>query len=206
MAGIIGLTEILRSDISELTSGEVSDILNDLHHSGLRLHRTLRNYLLILDLQTVAPETLFGSMSPRQVEESIQAGVKEALQLNKRQDDVTVQVSACSIAMKPESLHRIVEELVDNACKFSRPGTRVEVALSSDSRLTITDQGRGLTKEDIMHIGAFQQFDRKKQEQQGLGLGLVLVQKLADLYQAKFSITSQLGEGTQVEIALPLAN
>jgi signal transduction histidine kinase len=205
MAGIIGLTEILRSDISKLTSGEVSDILTDLHQSSLRLNRTLRNYLLILDLETLAPETLFGSMSPRQVEESIHAGVKEALQLNKRQDDVTVQVSSCSIAAKPESLHRIVEELVDNACKFSRPGTPLEVALSSDGRLTITDQGRGLTKQDINRIGAFQQFDRTQQAQQGLGLGLVLVQKLADRYQAKVSITSQLGEGTQVEIALPLA-
>jgi signal transduction histidine kinase len=205
MAGIIGLTEILRSDISELTSGEVSDILNDLQQSGLRLHRTLRNYLLILDIQNAVPETLLGSLSPRQVEESIQTGVKEALQLNKRQDDVTLQVSACSIAMKPEDLNRMVEELVDNACKFSRQGTAVEVALKPDGRLTVTDHGRGLTKEDIMHIGAFQQFDRKKQEQQGLGLGLILVQKLADLYQAKFSITSQLGEGTQVEIALPLA-
>jgi signal transduction histidine kinase len=118
---------------------------------------------------------------------------------------VTVQVDSCSIAVKPEILSRIVEELVDNACKFSRQGTPVEVGLSSDGRLTITDQGRGLTKEDIAHIGAFQQFDRKKHEQQGLGLGLVLVQKLADLSQAKLSITSQLGEGTQVEIALPLA-
>ena len=205
MAGIIGLTEILRSDISKLTPGEVSDILNDLHQSELRLHRTLRNYLLILDLQNAEPETLLGSLSPQQVEEIIQAGIKEVLQLNKREEDIAVEVSPCSIAVKGGDLNRMVEELVDNACKFSRQGTPVEVELSSAGRLTITDRGRGLTKDDIMHIGAFQQFDRKKQEQQGLGLGLVLVQKLADLYQAKFSITSQPGEGTQVEVALPLA-
>ena len=166
MAGIIGLTEILRSDISELTSGEVSDILNDLHQSELRLHRTLRNYLLILDLQTAAPGSLIGSMPPRQVEESIRAGMKEALNLNKRREDVTFQVSPCSIAVKPEDLNRIVEELVDNACKFSRQGTPVKVEPSSDGRLKITDHGRGLSKDDIMHIGAFHQFDRKKQEQQ----------------------------------------
>jgi signal transduction histidine kinase len=206
MAGIIGLTEILRSEISELTSGEVSDILNDLHQSELRLHRTLRNYLLILELQNAVPENMIGSLSPRQVEESIQAGVKEALRLNKRQDDVTVLVSACSITVKSEDLSRMVEELVDNACKFSRQGTPVAVEFSSEGRLTISDHGRGLTKEDITHIGAFQQFDRKKQEQQGLGLGLVLVQKLTNLYQAKISISSNLGEGTQAEIAFPLAN
>jgi signal transduction histidine kinase len=206
MAGIIGLTEILRSDIAGLTPGEVGDILNDLHQSELRLQRTLRNYLLILDLQNAEPETLLGALSPRQVEESIQAGIREVLQLCKREEDITVRISPCCIAAKPGDLNRMVEELVDNACKFSRQGTPVEVSLGSDGRLTITDRGRGLTKEDIMRIGAFQQFDRKRQEQQGLGLGLVLVRKLADLYQAKISITSQLGEGTQVEIALPLAS
>ncbi len=75
MAGIIGLTEILRSEISTLTPGEVSDILNDLYHSGLRLNRTLRNYLLILDLQDPSGEVFHGSLTPHQAEESIHAGV-----------------------------------------------------------------------------------------------------------------------------------
>jgi two-component system sensor histidine kinase/response regulator len=66
--------------------------------------------------------------------------------------------------------------------------------------VTITDQGRGLTVEEISRIGAFQQFDRKKHEQQGLGLGLVLVQKLSSLYKAKFSIKSEPSEGTTVQI------
>ncbi len=75
----------------------------------------------------------------------------------------------------------MVEELVDNACKFSRQGTPVEVELSAEGLLSITDQGRGMTAAEIEQIGAFRQFDRKKHEQQGLGLGLVLVQKLAAL-------------------------
>ncbi len=61
-----------------------------------------------------------------------------------------------------------------------------------------------MTAEEIGQIGAFQQFDRKKQEQQGLGLGLVLVQKLAVRRAAKFSVTSKPGEGTTVQVAFPL--
>jgi two-component system, sensor histidine kinase and response regulator len=75
------------------------------------------------------------------------------------------------------------------------------VELLANGRLVVTDRGRGLTAEEIGRIGAFQQFDRKKYEQQGLGLGLVLVQKLAALCKAEFSMTSQPGEGTQVQIA-----
>ena len=67
---------------------------------------------------------------------------------------------------------------MDNACKFSRKETPVSVELGGDGRLNITDRGRGLTVEEIGRIGAFLQFDRQKYEQQGLGLGLVLVQKL----------------------------
>jgi two-component system, sensor histidine kinase and response regulator len=206
LAGIIGLMEILRSDSSALAPEEVQDIHNDIYQSALRLHHTLRNYLLILDLQSPSSEPAPPPLPPRQVEESIQAGVNEALRLNQRREDVTVRVKPCSISVKPEDLNRMTEELVDNACKFSRQETPVEVELSADGQLTITDQGRGLTAEEIGQIGAFHQFDRKKHEQQGLGLGLVLVQKLTVQCKAEFSITSQPGNGTQAQIAFPLAS
>ncbi len=208
LAGIIGLMEILRSDFSSLTPEEVKDIHNDVYQSALRLNRTLRNYLLILDLQAASAEPAPPPppLSPGEAEESIQAGVDEALRQNERREDVTVGVKACSISVKPGDLARMVEELVDNACKFSRQGTPVAVELGADGRLTITDQGRGLTAQEISRIGAFQQFDRKKHEQQGLGLGLVLAQKLAAQCKAEFSLESQPGKGTQARIAFALGS
>src|SRR5476649_1392529 len=101
LAGIIGLMEILRSDFPGLAPDEVQDIHNDIYQSALRLHRTLRNYLLILDLQTASSESAPTPLSPREGEESIQAGVNEALRLNQRSEDVTVRVDACSISVKP---------------------------------------------------------------------------------------------------------
>jgi two-component system sensor histidine kinase/response regulator len=205
LAGIIGLMEIARSNFAALTPAEMQEIHTDVYNSALRLHRTLRNYLLILDIQAAKPERLISPLPARRAEECVQAGVSEALRLNDRSDDVKVRVQVCSISVKPEDLGRIVEELVDNACKFSRRGTTIEVLLNAGGNLTITDQGRGLTSDEVNRIGAFQQFDRKKQEQQGLGLGLVLVQKLAALCEAKFSMRSEVGQGTQVEIAFPSA-
>jgi signal transduction histidine kinase len=205
LAGIIGLMEILRADFPGLAPEEVQDIHNDIYQSALRLHRTLRNYLLILDLQTASSEPAL-PLSPQEVKESIQAGVNETLRLNKRREDITIEVNAGSISVKPVDLSRIVEELVDNACKFSRPGTPIKVELNAGGQLTITDRGRGLTTEEISRIGAFQQFDRKKNEQQGLGLGLVLVQKLAAQCKAKFSMNSRPGEGTQAQITFPPAS
>ena len=204
LAGIIGLMEILRDNQAQMTPAEIGDIHGDVYKSALQLHRTLRNYLLILDLQN-APQDGEppAPLAPADVQANIQTGIGEALRLNSRRDDITVQAEAVSLAILPGDLARMVEELVDNACKFSRQGTPVTVVLSADRRLTVTDQGRGMSAEEIEHIGAFQQFDRKKHEQQGLGLGLVLVQKSATLCKAEFSISSEPGKGTTVQLAFP---
>jgi len=206
LAGIIGLMEILRADFPGLTPEEVTDIHNDIYQSALRLNRTLRNYLLILDLQTASPEAAPPPLPPREVEQGIRAGVDEVLRQNERREDVTVDVKVCSLSIKSGDLTRIVEELVDNACKFSRQGTPVKVELDANGRLIVTDEGRGLAAEEIARIGAFQQFDRKKNEQQGLGLGLVLVQKLAAPPPPQISINSEPGKETQAGIAFPLVS
>jgi two-component system, sensor histidine kinase and response regulator len=204
LTGIIGLMEILRSDPTSFSPAEVDDIHKDIYNSALRLNRTVRNYLFILDLQT-PPASPVTVQTPREVDKFICAGVREALRLNPRREDVTIDVKPCSLKIKPDDLVLIVEELIDNACKFSRHGTSIKITLGTDGRLIVADMGRGLTAQQIDEIGAFKQFDRKKQEQQGLGLGLVLVKKLTAEYNAKFSIISQPGEGTQVEIAFAVA-
>jgi signal transduction histidine kinase len=205
LAGIIGLLDILRSDFGSLTHREVEEIHADMYLSAMRLHRTLRNYLLILDLQRVPAEPLHGALPAERVEESIKLGVGEVTRLNKREKDVTLRLERCSLTIKPRDLTHLVEELVDNACKFSRQGTPVEMELSADGILTVSDQGKGMTTGEIDRIGAFQQFDREKNEQQGLGLGLVLVQKLAASCKAEFSVKSEPGKGTQVRVAIPVA-
>jgi signal transduction histidine kinase len=99
-----------------------------------------------------------------------------------------------------------VEELVDNACKFSRQGTSIEVTLNAIGELTVADKGRGMTVEEITRIGLFRQFERKKHEQQGLGLGLVLVQKLAARANAEFRVDSEPGQGTRAIVRFAKAS
>jgi len=206
IAGIIGLVEILKDPNSGLSPEDLPGLYQDLYDSSLRLHRTMRNYLLILDLEGTAADSTETAkpLSTVEVERAMGDGVAEALRLQPRRADVTLRVIPCPIAIRAPDLARLVDELVHNACKFSRVGTPVEINLAADGVLTVSDKGRGMTAEEIGQIGAFQQFDRKKQEQQGLGLGLVLVQKLAARNGAKFSIASKPGEGTTVQLAFPL--
>jgi signal transduction histidine kinase len=207
IAGIIGLVEILRDPNGGLGPAELSDIYEDLFNSASRLHRTLRNYLLILDLDNSAnssPGPIPAALSKVELERALNEGVGEALRAHKRREDVTLRIAPCPLTIKPGDLVYVVEELAHNACKFSRSGTPIEIDLAANGILTVSDKGRGMTEVEISHIGAFQQFDRKKHEQQGLGLGLVLVQKLIAASGAQFSIASNPGEGTTVSIAFPV--
>jgi two-component system, sensor histidine kinase and response regulator len=70
--------------------------------------------------------------------------------------------------------------------------------------LTVTDQGRGFSTEHITKVGAYMQFDRKMQEQQGQGLGLTIAKRLTELHGGTLVIQSQRGGGTtNVIIKLP---
>ena len=201
LAGIIGLMEILRDDFRNMPPDEVEEIHTDVYRSALRLHRTLRNYLLVLDLkegdQPDEPPPVLGR---DEVEQAVQAGITEGLRQHRREADLVVQLRPAPLAVRAADLTRLIEELVDNACKFSRRDTPVTVQLTQAGHLSVTDEGRGMTAEEIDRIGLFQQFERRQQEQQGLGIGLVLVQKLVAYYGAQFLIKSEPGGGTEARI------
>ncbi len=57
--------------------------------------------------------------------------------------------------------------------------------------LTVSDQGRGMTEDQIGRIEAYTQFERRQHEQQGLGLGLIIASLLALWEGGTLSITSE---------------
>jgi two-component system sensor histidine kinase/response regulator len=204
LAGILGLSEILKSDFASLSDEEMQEFHNDIHQSALRLQRTVKNYLLMLELEPrPGPEgetTLPPPLPFEKAKECIIQGVNSAVDRHGRKEDITVHVEKCSIMVNGLDLAYIVEELVDNALKFSRTGSPVEVRLESEGVLLVTDSGRGMLSEEIEKIGAFRQFDRKKYEQQGLGLGLILVQRLAARNGASVALISLPERGVQDKV------
>jgi len=69
--------------------------------------------------------------------------------------------------------------------------------------LTVTDHGRGFSTEHITKVGAYMQFDRKMQEQQGLGLGLTIAKRLTELHGGTLGIQTERGPSTVVTVKLP---
>jgi len=107
-----------------------------------------------------------------------------------------------------EYLTRVIDELVDNAFKFSKAGTQVVVSVHSSSdglSVTIRDSGRGMTLEEVARIGAYMQFNRRLHEQQGTGLGLATAKRLIEIFGGRMELDNSSGQGLTVHIYLPLS-
>jgi len=116
------------------------------------------------------------------------------------------------VAIGENDLSKILDEVLDNAFKFSLPGITVKLITStrqSDDGLLyeikVIDYGRGLKPEQIRDIGAYMQFDRLIHEQQGTGMGLAVAKGLAELYMGVLELASQVGSYTDVTISLPIS-
>ena len=92
---------------------------------------------------------------------------------------------------------------------FRPPGSPITVSARGGDglyRLEITDLGPGLSPEERSTIAAFRQFNRARQEQQGLGLGLVIVRSIAQLHRGSFGLEpGPGGRGLRAVVELPLA-
>ena len=138
----------------------------------------------------------------RLIEERARAQAKAA----NRAADLMVELNEGEVSISEEYLARIVDEVVQNAFKFSEAGTSVKLEFNQSPRhvtLIISDRGRGFSTEHISRIGAYMQFDRKIQEQQGQGLGLSIAKRLTELHGGTLSIQKAADAGTAVTIKLP---
>lgn len=109
----------------------------------------------------------------------------------------------------PVRVRQIAENLVDNACKFSAPGSRVEITLAVDdgaATLRVTDEGRGIPADQLERV--FERFERVEDPlvmtTSGAGLGLYIVRELVVALGGEVDITSELDHGTTVIVHLPL--
>ena len=111
-----------------------------------------------------------------------------------------------SVKVAQDLFTKLVDELIDNAFKFSTAGTvvRVESSFSNgELTLSIADRGQGMDASQVAGIGAYSQFNRKSNEQQGAGLGLAIARRIVELHGGQFGIQSEPGVGTTVTVRLP---
>ena len=186
-------------------------MLKYIRQASERLYRLIQNFLLYAELEIVASDaqrlhalqsvTLSGTQALIS-----DIATQKALQVH-RLGDLHLEVQEFSVKIAAPRLKTMVEELVDNALKFSSPGTPVYLTTRQENQtftLLVSNQGRGMSAQQIAQIGAYMQFERKLYEQQGSGLGLILTKRLAEVHGGELTIESIPGETTTVKVMLPM--
>ena len=210
---VIGSAKYLNSSYETVTSDEIRELSQDIIISSNRLLKITENFLIFVRIESFAANPLkkrqlrsYFTEEPSALFLDI-AGMKSSKYNRYKDLVISDNVDQITLEIATESYFKIVEELLDNAFKFSEPETEVNISswLTGDmAYFMINDYGRGMSKEQISKIAALAQFERSVFEQQGLGLGLVIAKRLVELHDGKFNIKSVEGVGTTITFGLHL--
>jgi two-component system sensor histidine kinase MprB len=107
------------------------------------------------------------------------------------------------VAGLPDRLGRAVDNLLDNAAKYSPSGTDVEVTLR-DGELAVRDHGPGIPADDRPHV--FDRFYRgaTARGRPGSGLGLAIVRQVAETHGGSIAVYEGAGGGSRFVLSLPV--
>jgi len=191
--------------------GLLGDVMEECSHLELLVHQLL----LLAEgesgavSQSVNPPARLDQI----VEKSVQMfqGVAEARGVHLQ----TARLAPVCVRGEPHHLRQVVNNLVDNAIKFTTEGGQVSIGVGTDATakravLRVRDTGIGISPEQQAHIfDRFYRGDKSRRDpngqQRGHGLGLSICQTLVTALGGAVVVESALGEGSEFVVHLPLS-
>jgi two-component system OmpR family sensor kinase len=114
---------------------------------------------------------------------------------------------SCNLDLKESKLFidsakiaRIIDNLISNAIKYNRRSGDITIVLRKDY-LVLTDTGIGMKSKQVSAM--FERYSRFSSSEGGFGIGLNIVKAIADEYNLKIHVSSELGKGTSIQINFP---
>ncbi len=118
--------------------------------------------------------------------------------------------SGISVKGSRPQVQSVVECLLDNACKYAAPGSSVTVTLEKagkKAKLTVHNTGSYIPPEDLGHVfERFYRADKSRTASDSSGLGLAIVQSVAEAMGGSVSAESSETGGTGFSVLLPREN
>lgn len=204
---ILAYSDILDKNYKDLTEDDIKNIAKSINAAGKRLHRLFENYIFYTSLiDFKLPENEQIGLKAKYAHQSLKKITDEVASRYTKGLKVINDFTPCDVNMLNSHFEKVIEELVDNAFKFSNENSLVEINSSVNDgkyEVRIKNVGIEFTKDQIQNIGGFMQFNRKYVEQQGIGLGLAIVNMINSLYGNELNINSFNGH-TEIILNVPI--
>jgi len=175
-----------------------------------RLSRLIENMLDFSKIEAGMKKYKFEKLSVQEVIADVAQRFKEYVADKTVTLECDVPKSIPEISADKEAISRALFNLLDNAVKYSgaRPYIFLRAGLDGDSVfLEVEDRGAGMDKDD--HKKVFEKFYRSSDPAhkniEGSGIGLTLVEHIAQAHGGDVRLKSELGKGTRVSIFLPVS-
>ena len=206
LASIKGYATMLLDYDKRLRRNEKRRYLDAIDAAADRLSELIDH---LLDMSRMDAGLLQLDIAATRVDRLLEDVVAEAqLRAPEHRLDLKLKEPLPVLKVDVRRLHQVLDNLLDNAIKYSEKGTEVVVQVETRAReveISIADQGRGITTDDISKVfdRMYRVEQRLAQDPGGMGLGLALCKALVEAHGGQIRLESTEGVGTTVRFTLP---
>lgn len=196
--------------VSSSTFDETSDQRQLIAFCQESVDRLIRLVKDILDVSKIEAGVLSVQFLPTSLNELIEKCLFWVPQLPGGQGievEARLPKEPAMVFADPNRIQQVLENLISNAIKFSKPGGRVSIELrahENEYEVLVTDQGKGIAPEDLKRIfGKFYQVEEAAtREQGGTGLGLAICRGIIEAHRGRLWAESTPGQGSRFHFTL----
>ena len=201
IASLVGVSDLLADE--KLDESTRKDLTGILRSESLRLSRLCDGIVILTKME----RDFEPKKKPLQLDEQIRHAVILITEKWKQKEiDLTFTSQPVHCVTDPDLSMQVWTNLLDNAVKYSSDSVHLMIDIQEENdtaRVTIADNGIGMSEEDQRHI--FEQFYQVEHShvQEGNGLGLAIVKTIVDQLGGSISVESEIGKGSTFQVILP---
>lgn len=201
IASLVGVSDLLADE--KLDESTRKDLTGILRSESLRLSRLCDGIVTLTKME----RDFEPKKKPLQLDEQIRHAVILITEKWKQKEiDLTFTSQPVHCVTDPDLSMQVWTNLLDNAVKYSSNSVHLMIDIQEENdtaRVTIADNGIGMSEEDQRHI--FEQFYQVEHShvQEGNGLGLTIVKTIVDQLGGSISVESEIGKGSTFQVILP---
>jgi signal transduction histidine kinase/CheY-like chemotaxis protein len=211
LTSIVGFTDNMLEGLVGSVNTKQEQYLSRIKANGTRLARMITDLLDLARVEAGKIRVSFEDLGlPALVSEVIEQ-IRPLAHAKMIKLECHITGSDITVRADSDRLSQILTNLLDNAIKYTAEGGTVSVSMAATSAgmasIAVSDTGQGISGDALPKL--FDPFFRANQQERshtkGLGLGLAIVKELVELHGGTIGVESEVGKGTTVQFAIPLA-